>query len=312
MDGVAVCQRLRAMPWGRDLPVIFLTALRDVDTFDRALRAGADDFLTKPAAPAEIAVRVHAALTLRRLRSEVREHYALLKRQRDELLRLQLQKERLTAFVVHDLKSPVDSIDLNAQLVLRAGALPAESRDAALRIRGDARVLSRMILNLLDVAKADEGQLAAARAEVDLTALVDGVFADLALTAEGRDVTLRSALSVRRLSADGDLLRRTLTNLVENAVRHTSTHTEVTVETARAGDAVRIRVTDRGPGIPEELRQRVFDPFVRLDGHGAPAGRGLGLTFCRHVVEAHGGRIWVEDAGPGAVFCLTVPDATRH
>ena len=119
MDGFTACERIRALPGGVETPVLFLTALRDVDTFDRALRAGGDDFLTKPVRPTELLVRVQSALKLRRMSEELRGHYELLKRQRDDLLRLQLQKERLTAFVVHDLKNPVNSMDLHAQVLLR-------------------------------------------------------------------------------------------------------------------------------------------------------------------------------------------------
>ena len=118
VDGFAVCERIRALPPAAETPILFLTALRDVDTFDRALRAGGDDFLTKPVRPTELVVRVQTALKLRRMSVELREHYDLLKQQRDDLMRLQLQKERLMAFVVHDLKNPVNSMDLHAQLLL--------------------------------------------------------------------------------------------------------------------------------------------------------------------------------------------------
>src|SRR4051812_19178439 len=108
-DGFAVCAQIRKLPEGSDTPVVFLTALRDVDTFDQALRAGGDDFLTKPVRPTELVLRVQAALKLRRMHADLREHYELVRKQRDDLMRLQLQKERLSAFVVHDLKNPVNT-----------------------------------------------------------------------------------------------------------------------------------------------------------------------------------------------------------
>jgi len=82
LDGFAVCQRIRALPGGADVPVVFLTALRDIDTFDRALVAGADDFLTKPVRPTELILRVQAALKLSRVSAELRDHYELIRRQR--------------------------------------------------------------------------------------------------------------------------------------------------------------------------------------------------------------------------------------
>jgi signal transduction histidine kinase len=311
IDGFGVCERIRAMPSGAETPVIFLTALRDVDTFDHALRVGGDDFLGKPVRPAELVVRVQTALLLRRLRRELREHFDLLKRQRDDLMRLHLQKERLMAFVVHDLKNPVHSMDLNAQLLLRAPDLPEEARDSAARIRTEATHLTRMITNLLDLSKADEGKLAPKRAPVALGSLVADVFGELEADAETREVSLRSDLAAYGARADADLLRRLLANLVENAIRHSPAGSAVIVTSADGPEGLEIRVIDAGDGVPAELRERIFDPFIQgTDGSerfASRTGRGLGLAFCKLVAEAHGGSIWIEDASPGSMFCVRLP-----
>jgi two-component system sensor histidine kinase/response regulator len=309
-DGFAACRRIRALTRATETPVIFLTALRDVETFDGALRAGGDDFLTKPVRPTELVVRVQAALKLRRLSAELREHYDLLKEQRDRMVRLQLQKERLMAFVVHDLKNPLNTIDLYAQSLVRDAALSDGARKSAGKIRGAARELNRMILNLLDLSKADEGKLRASRVDVDLRSLIDTVKNDVAGAA--RDVTIEVVLEVERVVADDDLLGRTLANLVENAVRHAPRGTSVRVVSRRVDGSTELRVEDTGSGVPPELHEQIFDPFVQLEPQGLPStrsGRGLGLTFCRLAVEAHGGRIWIEDANPGAIFALRIPDA---
>ena len=105
MNGFAVCSAIRALPRGQDTPVLFLTAQRDVEAFDNALQAGADDFLIKPIRPAELVVRVQAALKLRRLSAELREHYDLVRRQRDDLMRLHCRRSSCPV-IVHDLKNP--------------------------------------------------------------------------------------------------------------------------------------------------------------------------------------------------------------
>jgi len=310
LDGFAVCERIRSHPSGPETPIVFLTALRDVDTFDRALRAGADDFLTKPVRPTEIVVRVQAALKLRKMSRALREHYELLKRQRDDLLRVQLEKERITAFVVHDLKNPVNAMDLHAQVILRDRTLPESAHESARHIRAAARQLHRMIYNLLDVAKADEGALAPHRVEVDLRLLVREVVDELAVSAEAREVTLETVLDGDRAFVDEDLLRRALTNLVENAIRYAPSGSVVRIVARREPGGVELRVVDAGRGVPPEMRQRIFEPFAQADAEErARAGRGLGLTFCKRMAEAHGGRIWIEDAAPGSAFCLKIPDA---
>jgi two-component system, sensor histidine kinase and response regulator len=311
VDGFAACERIRELPGGAETPIIFLTAQRDIETFDRALRAGGDDFLTKPVLPTELVVRVQAALKLGRLGSELRQHVELLRKQRDDLMRLQLQRERLMAFVVHDLKNPVASMDLHAQFVLRDRGLPESARESVLQIRAEARQLNRMILNLLDMSKADEGKLTPKRAVVDLSAIVTDVAAELELSAQQRKIALKLALSASSVHADEDLLRRTLANLVENAIRHAPPGSSVEIASARYPGGSELRVSDGGSGVPPEMRDGIFDAFVQMMGEGRPrsgGGRGLGLTFCKLAVQAHGGQIWVEDGAPGAVFCARFPD----
>jgi two-component system sensor histidine kinase/response regulator len=315
IDGFTACERIRALPQGGETPIIFLTALRDVDTFDRALAVGGDDFLTKPVRPAELVVRVQAALKLRQMRAELRDHYELLKSQRDDLLRLQLQKERLTAFLVHDLKNPVSSMDLHAQILLRDPSLSESSRSSATHIRHEARQLGRMILNLLDLSKGDEGKLCANRSLVQVGPLVSELLSELAAGAEDRNVQLESVLENTELHADPDLLRRLLVNLIENAIRHASRQTTVTVSVRTLPEVTEFRIRDLGPGVPAELREKIFDPFVQADQTGHPltrSGRGLGLAFCKLAVVAHGGDIWVEDGNPGAIFCVRIPHAVPN
>jgi signal transduction histidine kinase len=167
-----------------------------------------------------------------------------------------------------------------------------------------------MILNLLDLSKGDEGKLVAKRSEGDPGALVEGILAELGAAAQARRIKLESNVEAARILADEDLLRRTIANLVENAVRHAATDTTVTVSVVPKEAHTEIRVTDRGLGVPSELRERVFDPFVQVEGNDrrpTRTGRGLGLAFCKLAVEAHGGTIWIEDASPGAVFCVSIP-----
>jgi signal transduction histidine kinase len=169
-----------------------------------------------------------------------------------------------------------------------------------------------MILNLLDLSKADEGKLTVRRMSLDIASLFNKVAMEIDVAARERDVRLEIASGVDRIEADEDLLQRTLVNLLENAVRHAPKGTVVRLECRRDVGMTQIRVADAGKGIPAAVQARIFDPFVQVDAAALPssrAGRGLGLAFCRLAVEAHGGRIWIEDGAPGAIFVLTIPDA---
>lgn len=311
MDGFETCRRMRSLPNGEDVPIIFLTASRDVDTFDRAQACGADDFVTKPVQPTEMVLRVQASMKVRRLDATNKEYFELVRHQRDALMRLQLQKERLSSFVVHDLKNPVASIDLLAQLLQRDKKLPADARGTADSIRLEVGSLMRLILNLLDINKSEEGQLAVSIAPLDLNALTTGLVEAAQVRAHAKEIVLvQDVGAVDGLAADRDLLRRVLENLLDNALRYAPKGSRISISALVHEREVELRVADEGQGVPAELRDGIFDRFVQLDSGERTAprtGRGLGLTFCRLAVEAQGGRIYVEDGTPGAVFCIRLP-----
>jgi signal transduction histidine kinase len=197
-------------------------------------------------------------------------------------------------------------------MLLRDSRLVPEARDLVSDIRSNVEQMTRMIMNLLDLAKADEGQLLPHRGEVATRALVDTTLAELAVQAADRGIELASRIDAESVRGDGDLLRRMLANLVENAIHHAPPRTTITVSAAPAEGATELRVQDRGTGVPADMREKIFSAFVQLEGGGngaRRAGRGLGLAFCQVVAVSHGGSIWVEDAAPGAVFCVKLPNA---
>ncbi|MFO0683392.1 MAG: hybrid sensor histidine kinase/response regulator [Sandaracinus sp.] len=311
LDGFATLERLRALPGG-DVPVVFVTALRDVDTFDRARAAGAVDFLTKPVRPTELLARVETLLRLHRLGAEVREQLVEIRRQRDDLLRVQLQKERLTTFVVHDLKNPLGVMRLHADILARAKDVGDGARESAVAIREQCDRLQQLVLNLLDLSRSDEGRLVALPSQADVGALITSVAQSARVYAESRRAVL-TADAAAGLSwwIDADLLRRVLENLVDNAIRHVPARGEVHLEAREESGRLELRVRDSGTGIPEAMRERIFDPFVQIESTAGASrsGRGLGLAFCRAAVEAHGGTIAVDGAVPGACFVLRIPRA---
>jgi signal transduction histidine kinase len=304
VDGPTACKRIREMPGGALVSIMFVTAMHDLDTFDLALEAGGDDFLNKPFRPQELVVRVDALLKLRGLATERNELYVEIKRQRDRLQRLQLQKDRLISFLVHDLKTPVSAIDLQAQLVLRDQDAGDHAHRAAAKIRDEGHSQLRMITTLLDITKADEGQLAPALEHIDLRSLIAEVVETMKVHAVAMNVALVGDSAVPTLNADPDLLRRVLENLVENAIRYSPEGGEVRVTVAAVDGGIELRVLDCGLGVPVDQRTRVFERFET--GATTRSNRGLGLTFCKLAVEAHGGRIWIDESSPGAAFCIWI------
>ncbi len=234
----------------------------------------------------------------------------------DALTCVQRQKEELAALLVHDLKSPAAGIVMLSRVRLRDSDLGDTDRRAWTQVLANAEIINRMALNLLDVTRGEDGTFAPQPEAVGLRPLVHEVVELMAPLADDQEQTLSTVVDARaeRIHVDAELFRRVLQNVLENAVRHTPPRGTVTLRAQDVGAALEIRVADEGPGVPLEMRAAIFDKYARIEGAGqrcAPAGRGLGLTFCRLAVEAHGGTIHVEDNVPtGAVFVIRVPHRT--
>ena len=224
-------------------------------------------------------------------------------------------KDDLTNMVVHDLKNPVNGIAMMVQLALRKGAdLPERQRGYLLQIERTCREMMRLIQNLLEISKIEEGKMPVAREAIVLADVVDEVVHEYGPVAEqaGRRLTVAVATDLPPAVGDRVLLRRVLVNLVVNALRHSGS-SEVWVEGGVDGGDVVLRVIDRGHGIAEEDQARIFEKFrtVRLSPTDDPAGdTGLGLPFCRLALERMGGRITVRSTlGERTVFTVTLSAA---
>jgi two-component system sensor histidine kinase/response regulator len=304
MNGLEVCRRLRADPATARIPVVFLTALSDSDDKLRAIEAGGDDFLTKPFNRPILVARIRALLRLKAARDELELSYR-------KLQALERLRDDLTRMIVHDLKSPLTSMLGTLELAVDGdlGPLAVEQ----LRLLSDARErgdeMLQLIENLLEVSRLEDSRLHLQLREVEVPALLHEVAEEWKVRTELRGASLAVGpappVAVR---VDERLLRRVLGNLIGNAVRHGGEGVRVHLFAEPGpGDAVRFIVADDGVGIPGEHHETIFHKHrsLRPDGTGSS---GLGLTFCRLAVEAHGGWIRVRSAaGEGAEFHFLLP-----
>lgn len=314
MDGIEACRALRALPRGLETPMIFLTALADREALERAAQSGIDDLLWKPINRTELLVRVRALLRTKRLQDEQRRNLRLIQEQNEALVRSQQLKDALSSFVVHDLKSPLASLAVSIDAASIDTKLNPETLECLAGARDAVDMLSRMITNLLDISSSDSGAMRLSRRDVDLGALIEDTAAGLRRRAQRRrvEVTVEQASPPVHVLADMDLLRRTILNLLDNALRYSPSKGRIHIACLRQGSDVEVRVCDEGPGVPAEYAEKIFDRFFQVEAPNdadAQSNRGLGLTFCRLAIEAHGGRIWVEPTTPrGATFCFRLPE----
>jgi signal transduction histidine kinase len=222
-------------------------------------------------------------------------------------------KDDLANMVVHDLKNPVNGIAMMVQLALRKGGeLPETHRNYLVQIERTCKEMSRLIQNLLEISKIEEGKMPVAREPVVLAEVVDEVAREYAPIAEqaGRRLTIAVGTDLPPATADRVLLRRVVVNLVVNALRHSGS-VEVRIEGGVDDGRVLLRVIDFGYGIAEADQARVFEKFrsIRRSPSDDPSGdTGLGLPFCKLAVERMGGRIALASAaGLSTVFTVELP-----
>ncbi len=305
MNGFEVCSRIKAEAEDY-LPVLFLTALGEQEERNAGLHAGADDFICKPFDRRELLLRVAAFVRLRR-------HEATVRRQMKELRELQELKDDLVSLLVHDLRNPLAGM-ISFLEVLReevASVASSELADDFQQALGAANRMRSALDEVLRVRQLEDGALALRREPLHPSEAVAEAVAAAQGVARARNVELRSAGTAEVvLSADRDLVVRSVENLLHNAIRYSKPGSAVDVTVRSEDGGAWIAVADRGPGIPLEMRERLFEKFASLESrsNGARRGFGLGLYLVNLTVTAHGGRASVSDrVGGGTVFALFFP-----
>jgi len=308
MSGYEVCRILKNQPATRLTQIMLVTALAGTAHQVEGLDTGADDYIAKPVRREEFLARVRSLLRARRLLLELEGARAQLVARNEELE----LKKTLAQTLVHDLKSPLSVMVGNLDLL----EWQADQRtlDLVRRCKGGASRMLRMILDLLDVESLEDGHLEPRQERVDAVPLVRRALDEISSVARQRHLTLTAEFGREECMVNGDsaLIRRVLDNLLSNAMEHSPAGSTVTVGVREREEGIEFSVMDRGRGIPEDQREHVFDKYARLALRqaGVHTNRGLGLTFCRLAVEAHGGSVWIEDApGGGALFRVLLPAA---
>ena len=229
-------------------------------------------------------------------------------------------KDELAAMVVHDLKNPVNGILMMVQLALRkSGELPEIHRGYLQQINLTCREMMRLIQNLLEISKLEEGKMPIAKGPVVLADVVDEVVAEheVIATQAGRTFDVDVPTSVPAVIADRALLRRVLANLIGNAIRHSGSATvHLTATPSADGASVSLAVRDEGHGVPAALHARIFEKFASVPRSAADEpfrDTGLGLPFCKLAVDEMGGTLAFSSAPhTGSTFTVTLPVHRRR
>ena len=308
LNGFDTCRILKENAALADVPVLFISAR--TDTFDKleAFKAGGVDYITKPFDIEEVTARVEMHLEKHGLQKALREKH-------EQLMELESLRDGLVHMVVHDMRSPLAVISMALDLLAEDldGQMSDESLEDLESARASTTRLMTMINNLLDVSRLESGNMPIHRQNCDLGKLTQKTILDFGVLARELDVEEEIQDPGPIAGCDSDLIQRVMSNLLSNAFKYAEK--KVTVRCLEDDEHIAWSVEDDGAGIPEDDHQAIFDKFrqARNQDRRTP-GSGLGLAFCKQVIEAHGGELAVSSQeGSGSQFIFRLPMApVRH
>jgi signal transduction histidine kinase/nitroreductase len=291
------------------VPVLVTARAYHLEDKARALAMGADGFLAKPVRWPELLGQVRSLLRTKQL-------YDQLATARDDLEQLMHHRQRLTDMIVHDLRSPLGGITGTMEYVLEDddSTLDTAARELLDMSLASGRELLGMVNDLLDISKMSEVGLPLKLAPVQVADVAKAALGQVTRLATEKEIGLRSDVpaDLSPVQADRDKLQRVLVNLLGNAIKFTPEGGKVNlaVRPEDEGETMAIAVNDTGIGIPKSEHERIFELFTQVeqDSPERLKGTGLGLAFCKMVVESHGGTISVDsEEGEGSTFTIRLP-----
>jgi len=299
VDGYEVARlvRLEGRASPSPTPILLLSALSSSTAMVRGLDAGADDFLNKPFHRVELLAKAGSLVRMKRTADRVA-----------DLLEL---RESMANTIVHDLRTPLSAIRINAGLLSRLAS--SEEAPATESILEASQEMSGLLDDLLLTARIEKAVLVPRVFSTPLASLVRAAV-EHSTRAEAHPrpelILIGGEVGIDSVPVrlDPKLMVRVLCNLLGNAFKYAGGGgRRIWIEGRTRAGTLRLEVRDEGPGIPASERERIFGQFV-VGGEGRLSGHGIGLSFCRTAVEAHGGKIWVEEAQEGeAAFIIELP-----
>lgn len=271
------------------LPVVIMTSTSDEDLAVQAVQLGAQDYMVKGQADGNLLRR---ALL-----------YAIERKKADRI------KDEFIGMVSHELRTPLTILTGALGVATTPGVSPEDARSVMDDAKQAAQSLADIVDNLIELARYQANRLALQKSPMDISAVAHSTIARAARHDHTHKFKLDSNETLPPVIGDRMKVELILRNLLDNAIKYSAQGTEIRVSARRQPENLVISVTDKGIGIEADQIDNLFQPFTRLEtGQKLAGGLGLGLLVCKHLVEAQGGRIWVESKpGQGSTFSFTMP-----
>jgi two-component system, sensor histidine kinase and response regulator len=316
IDGFETCQKLKASPHTKDIPVIFMTAISDTAYILKGFSVGAVDYITKPLQRDEVNARVRTHISIRRLQRNLTDEIKVRQKAEEELSKINAGKDVFFSILAHDLKNPIGGLlGLSETLVeILPPDADATVREMAVDIRDTSTQVGTLLLDLLSWAQMQLGKLDPAPEQVSIMEEVGFAVALVRVAARTKKIEIKNEIKDPiMVYCDLRMNDTVLRNLLSNAVKFTPAGGTIRVFAEKKEKELEITVADSGKGIPLDRIAGLFrlGENKTTFGTAGEKGTGLGLPLSSEMVEKNGGRIWVKSTpGEGASFHFTVPLAT--
>jgi two-component system, sensor histidine kinase and response regulator len=304
LNGFEACERIKNNPATYLIPVVLVTALSDKQNRIEGIKAGADDFLTRPVDPIELLTRVRSLLTLKHRTHE-------LERRTAQLIAANVAHYPFSYSVSHDLRAPLRHINGDASMLIKEHGpqLVPEAQLRLKRIQEGTQKMGGMIDDLLNLARLDRRSMDLKM--TSLNSLVENALHDLESETTDRKIDWRVG-SLPSVNCDPGLIQQVFANLLSNAVKYTRRREQAVIEIDQStinGQLV-LFVRDNGAGFNPKYSDKLFGTFQRLHTDLEFEGTGVGLATVQRIVRKHGGRIWAEaETNNGATFFFSLGEA---
>ncbi len=302
LNGFEICKMLKADPNTAPIPVLLVTSLHQRENRLNGMMSGANDFVTKPIDKEDLLLRVRNAVHTKRLYDEIQSNYEKLKK-------LEMLRDNLTHMIIHDLRSLLMGVSGYLQLIPGENIEPKYAQYLERSLTA-VSMLSQMIDSLLDVNRLEQGVMPINKQQCNLKTLTNEAIETLGFLKDKYNFKIEVSNEPAIIICDQDIIRRVITNILGNAVKFSSFGEMITIIIADAQEGKRVSITDKGFGIAPEYHQKIFEKFgqIEMRKQGQLHSTGLGLTFCKLAVEAHGGEIGViSELEKGSTFWFILP-----